>query len=278
MADLVEVIEETARAASDAAQGGKTLDSSTGDKGADKGADPNAPELGDDGKPLPYDKDPKWKAARAAEKTLQSMMKANDVETPEELAELLTSGKAIAGKLDPKDLDTIIEKANTLTKFEKVWAAQEEARKREGESAEETAERLTKEKEALVRQMEQRDSIEGDQKVLKAYNDTVHSGINVAFPDLPDYQKEYISKFLGVDNPAVVVELHDKAAVNKVVRDGIKEFDRFKQRIIKDYLDGKEKVLTVPRTGGGADTGSQQPRTTLKTARQALQERWKPFG
>jgi len=256
----------TALDGSDPSQGGKVPDSSTGEPGAKA---PDTPagevELDEDGKPLPFDKHPKWKSARAAEKTLQGLMTANEVDTPEELMQLLTSGKAYAGKVNPEDLDTIIEKANTLSKYEQIWEQQAEEKRRAGEEPEETLARVTAENEALKQQMKRQEITEDNQKALKGFDATVTSTVRAALPDLPKDEMAFALEFLGVGNPAVEVDITDKTMVAKMAKTQLKKVEAFKQIIIKQYLEGKMHIPDVPR--GGGDTGS--PTGEVKNLREA---------
>ena len=40
-------------------------------------------------KPAPFDKDPRWKSARTAEKKLNDLLKANGIEDPDDLVDLI---------------------------------------------------------------------------------------------------------------------------------------------------------------------------------------------
>ena len=82
-------------------------------------------------KSLPFDKDPKWKAARTAEKALQDIMAANEIENLEDLVQLVIAGKELKGKqLNPDQLDSLLKKAQTLEKYEAYWQQQEEIKRR----------------------------------------------------------------------------------------------------------------------------------------------------
>ena len=270
----------TAGVASDATKdGGKGPDSSTGADGAKVSDTPTDEEVvkDDTGKPLPWDQQPKWKAARAAERTLQKLMQVNDVDRPEELEELAKTGKLVSGKVDVTYLDEIIAKAETLTKYESYWAQQAEAKKRQDEEPDQTAARLDKENADLKKQLADRDSMEGNKRVLQEFEGVVITGIKSLLPDAPKEQAEFVAEFLGVGNPAVEVDITNKAAVAKVVKEGVRKFEKFKQQIIKDYLEGKENVPTVPRTEGGTQSGSGGIKN-LRDARKIFQAHFKPSG
>src|SRR4030042_3499216 len=116
---------------------------------------------------LPWDKDPRWKSARKAEQQLQSMVKANDLESIDDLVELVETGVRIRGKqVDVDELDSLIEKAKTLDKYEAYWKDQEEHRKRGEEDPQDTIKRLDDERKAKNR--EEKDRIEREKQAEKA--------------------------------------------------------------------------------------------------------------
>lgn len=265
--------ENTAIPGADPGQdGGKVSDSPTdNDEGKDaSGApSPEEEELDDNGKPLPFDKHPKWKSARAAERSLQKLMADNDVEDLDDLIDLVNSGRKVIGKVDPDSLDDIIDKASTLARYEEYWERQKEEEQRASEEPEETAERLARENAALKAERARLKAIEDNKKAIDTYDSTIMRGIKEALPNLPHTQEKFLAEFLGVGNPAVEVEITNKAAVTKVMRDGVKKFERFKQQVIKDYLEGKEKIPDVKPIDTGSVPGAGEVKT-LKDARRTF--------
>jgi hypothetical protein len=235
----------------------------------DKGAQGTGSQPEEDEKLIPFGEDPRWKSARQAEKTLQKLMADNEVDDPDDLLDLVQSGKKVVGKVDPDELDTLIEKASTLARYQEFWDRQKEEELLANEEPNETAERLKQENAALKAEKAQQKAIAANQAALKEYDTIVLSGIKDALPELPDTQRHFLSEFLGVGNPAVEVDITNKSAVSKVVKDGVKKFEKFKQQIIKDYLAGKEKIPDVQKleSGGVPATGEVK---TLKDARKAF--------
>jgi ribosomal protein L7Ae-like RNA K-turn-binding protein len=229
-------------------------------------------ELGEDGKPLPFDKDPKWKAARQAERTLQGLMTELEVEDVDELKELLLSGKQVSGKVDLAKLDAIIAKAETLEKYEAYWASQEEMARRAEEDPEVTADRLTRENAELKRQSQLKEAAEVNKRSLEDYDRTVKTGVKELLPDLSKDQMEFVLLALGVDNPALDIDLKDKMAVAKAVKSTVKRFDALRQSIIKNALEGKGLIPDIPRGGSGegpiSNTG--EPKTLKESRRMFL--------
>lgn len=223
---------------------------------------------GQESKPSPFDKDPRWQSARQAEKTLQGLLTDLEVEDVDELKELLISGKQVSGKLDPAKIDDLITKAETLERYEAYWKTQEEVARRAEEEPEVTADRLTRENVELKREQQARKIAEENKRTLETYDHSVKSGIKELLPDLPKDQMEFVLLALGVDNPALDIEIKDKVAVGRTVKAIAKRFETLKQNIIKGYVEGKEKIPTVPKGGGGEAplSNSGEPKT-LKESR-----------
>jgi len=278
MADLLEVDKGTAVAASDAAKGAQQSESLTDDKGqkvSESPADKEEVTLGADGKPVPYDKDPKWKAARKAERFLQQMMKDHEVDDPDDLVYLLKSGKAVHGKLNLDELDDILEEVTTFREYKKVWAQQAEAKRREDEEPNEMADRLTRENEDLKRKLHLRDMDEVRQKDIKTFETTVAASIKELFPEVDHDEREYMKLVLGLGNSAIDANIDDKVALNKSIRGVLKKVEAHDQKIIKDYLEGKSKIPKVPRGEGDVIT-SEKKIGSLKEARVRLTEMLTP--
>ena len=77
------------------------------EKEAGKTAGKEAGEEGDDKtKPPPYDQDPKWKAARAAQAKFESILEKHGIDA-EDLDALLESGSSVADILGARDAKTL---------------------------------------------------------------------------------------------------------------------------------------------------------------------------
>lgn len=264
----------TAKEASDASKG-QPSDSPTDDKGQKASDSPTDGEgLDENGKPLPFGEHPKWKSARQAEKRLHELMEANDLDSIEDLVDLIESGKKVIGKItDLENIDELIEKAQKLDQWTEYYAQQAEIEKEKGEKPEETIARLKAE---LVKK-DQREARENaareSESLLKNYSKTVEATVDEVLKDLPESQKGFITEFFGVGNPFAVIDIADKRAVKKMVIDGKKKLEAFKTQIIKNYIAGKEEIPTVTTTGESTTTSA--PKITMRTAREILRQRWK---
>ncbi len=230
---------------------------------------------------VPWNKDPRFqefikekKTLTAANEKLQKLLKANDVEDPDELEDLVAKGKTVKGKLaDLNQLDEIIEKANRLNKYEEYWAGQEEKKRRESEDPERTIERLEnalKGKTAKEQQREyERMQAENAKRAIQGYDSEVKSLIKEM--EMPKDQQGFILEFMGVGNPANDIDITDRKAIKKLVAEAKAKKEAYDQAVIKSYLSGKSGIPKVGSAGSGAPE-SNKPKVYLKDARKALAE------
>lgn len=239
------------------------------------GATPPATPTGEGEKPAPYDQDPKWKAARAAEKQLQDLLKANDCDTVEELLELVDLGQAVLTRgLKPDQLDQMVEKAKTLDKYEAYWKDEEEKRRRSEETPDQTLQRLEGEKKTL----EQRQREDTDRKKMaeharmaaEAYDSEVKKIIDLA-EAVPEAERPFFYQFFGVGNPASQIDITDRKVVRQTVKDGLKILEDFKQSIIKNYLASKGELPRVPSAQGSPTPGKVGPKNLREARKMALE-------
>jgi hypothetical protein len=271
MADLEEKTEKTANTAPDAEDKGQMSDSPTDDGTGQKTTPPEV-ELDDNGKPLPFDKHPKWIAARQAEKSLRELMEKNDVDSIEDLRDLAESGKKVVGKIsDVEDIDQLIEKAKKLDEWTAYYEKKAEQERRDAETPEETIARQDKENAELRKLLDQDYDAKKADAEMKSFSKTVESTVSEILNDLPESQKPFITEFFGVNNPFAVIDIGDKRAVKKMIVEGKKKIEAFKTQVIKDYIAGKDKIPTVTKTG--ESSSPKTIRKTMATARAAMHER-----
>ena len=243
--------------------------------GADAKAD-SSPEVvvDKDGKPLPWSEQPKWKAARAAEKKLNDLLKANGLDNSDDLSELVSHGKVVKGKLkDLNDLDDIIKDAEEIRKYRPFWKEQEELQRRQVEDPEQTIKRLEA-KEKLreadeARRRAEADHVENTKKAISAYETEVTNLIREI--EVPKEQRDFVAEFFGVGNPCNDIDITDRKAVKKLVSDGIKKKEAYDQAVIKAYLEGKKGIPAVT-SAAGASAEPEKPKIMLKDARKIFLE------
>ena len=232
-------------------------------------------------KPAPYDQDPKWKKARAAEAALDAILQEHNLLDIEELKAALASGQSLKQILGARDAKKLLEDSDYLAKVKGHWDAEKTAKAREGETPEARIERLEKENTELKRTHSEFkstvESREHAQKVVQNYGSEVDKVIGSLESPVPTTEKELLTLFLGVNNPANMIDIEDQTAVRKMARDGIARFQTLvqsiKQAAIDEYAAGKSK-LTVDTTKGGSapvQSGTRKPLDPKLTVDQAFE-------
>jgi hypothetical protein len=200
----------------------------------------------------------------------------------EDLKDLIDSGKKVHGKkVDLENIDEIISKAATLTRYEKFWKQQEELNKQQGEAPEETIARLKKERDDVVNKVTARELSEKEQKEARQsvtfYEGEIKTLLEGA--EVSKSEKEFLAWSLGVGNECNEIDIKDKKAIRKVLNDGVKKYntlvDDIKNQAVKDYLAGKKGIPNVASTDGTVATTNTEPPKGLKNLRRAFQDSMK---
>lgn len=253
---------------------------------ADKGKQPEAPtgkdaeakkeEKSDSSseEKLPFDQHPKWKEARTAAKKLNDLLKANNLEDPDDLVELIQKGKAVKGKLhDLNQLDKLIERDKLLSQYEEYWATEKEKKRREAEDPEQTIARLEeklKEKEKHDKQKDsERAQAEEARRAIQSYDREVKDLVSEL--ELPKEQGEFFNQFLGVGNPFNDIDITDRKAIKKMFTDAVKKKEAYDQAIIAAYLKGKKEIPAVASTSEGAPEKKPE-KITMRNAKSIFAE------
>lgn len=228
--------------------------------GEEEGGSEEGGEAGDGDEKPPYDQDPKWKAARAAEKRFNEILENHGFKSAEDLVEALKSGQSLREIVGDRDAEQMKSDADEMAKTRAFWA-QKEAEKRESEeSPEETIDRLKREKKEMydhfTRESEDRQAVEESQRVLKDF-DTSMTSLVSADTDLANVQ-EIALLALGVGNPATEVDPTDqkasKQAATQVIAKLKEALAARDQAVIDAYVKGKSTITPIKETD--ASTGS----------------------
>jgi hypothetical protein len=209
-----------------------------------------------------------------AKADLSAVLEKHGYATMDDLEADLASNKELAKKIEDKDLDEIFAKAELLDKYNAYWAEQEAKKQEEGETPEQTIARLKKEKQEILdkQNQEQRSKEERDKvKVaIATYNTEVETSIEQD-KDIPKEFKGFAKVFMGVGNPALDVDINNKAAVRKMTKELSKRLIEFTQLVIKTYRDGKLAIPNVSSTDTPApDTGTPPKKQTFQDMRKAF--------
>ena len=218
------------------------------------------------------DKDDKG-ALSDAEKNLQAIQNVlndHDLDSPEQLKDLLERVADRDSKLGDNDLEELIENSELLKTYQKQWEKQEDRKREDDETPEETISRLKKEKKEIAKAAkadeDRRNEADDSKRALKTFNSTVKSAVE-SNKDVPKEYRPFLNEFMGVDNPINEVDLTDKAAIKKISKDAAKKLIDFEQVIIKRYRDGKAKI---PKISSSAETSSDAPVKITKDNERAI--------
>lgn len=205
-------------------------------------------------KPPPYDQDPKWKAARAAEKNLQEVLSENDIEDVEELKAMLKTGLTLQEIVGNRDAKQLIQDADTLRKYQEYWAEQERLKEEEDLDPDERADKYKKELDNYKRQQAEKkaekERVEEGRQAIEDYGNRANKVIENL--SLQGDEAEMAKLFVGVGNPFNEVDVFDGKAVTQVVTQGVEKFQKFlakvRQQAIDDYAAGKSKITPITPT------------------------------
>jgi hypothetical protein len=216
--------------------------------------------LDEDGKPLPFDKHPKWQSARAAEKRVNDILEKAGLESLDDLESEIDSGRSIKEVLGQKDANQLIKDANRLKEIEAYWAEQEQLKLEEEEEPEDTIARLKKEKAEIKNSVQQSRKVEAEQKAaieaLDKFADVVD--ISVTKAGFEGEKADLVKEFLGVDNAFNEVDISDPNAVRGMVNSGIKKLGQIiktiEQNAVDAYAKGKGEIIPISPSEPAPDT------------------------
>jgi len=217
-------------------------------------------------------------ADQASLKTVKSLLDEYEISSPEDLKDFVGRLATLKDQMGDADLEELKANSDLLKRYQKAWASEKEKEKEDGETPEQTIDRLKREKRVdrdklKAKDAEQEEARE-DKALLKSFNNTVKSTVK-AQADLPAAYHGILTEFLGIDNEIHEIDLNDKAAIKRVTKAATKKIMDFEQSVIKRYLAGKAKVPKITKT---TDSPSDAPvKITSKNAKAIAIERLKGF-
>ena len=241
---------------------------------ADEKADPSTADM-------PWHKDARFKeyneerkSLLAANTKLQKLLKANDLDDPDDLEELVSSGKMVRGKLaDLNQIDELIAKAQKLDSYETYWAAEKDRKEREESDPVTRAERAERKLEETEHRRRAEEGAKRQREETKAAIGNYEKEVTSLIKELglQKEQEPFVLEMFGVGNPSNDVDIYDKKAIKRLVTDGQKKVEAFKQSVIAEYLKEKKGIVL---TGQGAESvGGEKPaRINLKEAHKMAKE------
>ena len=223
-------------------------------------------------KPLPFNDHPKWKAARAVEAKVEATLEEHGYDNLDEMLEDLKSSRELRQAVGKDDIKDLKEAKEWRQKVEAYWADQKHKKLRETDP-EEYATQLEKEKHERDAKESERQTIEENERAVKDYTSEVQGSLSKL--DVPDSHKEFIAYSLGINNPFTEVDIQDKVAVRKAVKDGITKYNKLRDSIVEEYRTGKLKVPPITKSGETTVATEDRKPKTIKEATEMYRERLK---
>ena len=202
----------------------------------------------------PYDQDPKWLAARAAEKNFNAILAEYDIDSAEDLKVMLNEGLQLQDIVGERDARKLIQDADTLKKYNEHWAEKERIKEEELLDPDERADKYKKELDDHKRQSaEEKESahqVEQARESIHDFNTRVEGLIDKQGYD--ENTAEIAKVFLGVNNPFNEVDILDGKAVREMVEGGVDKLGKFianiQQKAVDEYAAGKSKLTAISPT------------------------------
>lgn len=202
----------------------------------------------------PYNNDPKWLKARAAEARVEAIIEKYGYDNVDELESALDKGKSITELIGERDARKLIEDSELLQKYREYWAEQKLKQQEEGETPEERAQRLANELGHIKKQSAEKERSEMESKALTKALEDYESLVETAVGQhgFAKEEAEMASLMLGVKNPFNVIDLNDKVAIKKMAKENTTKFKTFldgiRQATIDEYAKGKSKFTPISST------------------------------
>lgn len=205
-------------------------------------------------KAAPYDQDPKWLEARAAQKSFDEILVKAGVDTKEELGNLLDTGMVLQEIVGERDAKQLIEDANTLTAYQKIWKEQDRAKAEESLDPDERADKYKQELNDYKSEQDAKETaskqVASSKQAIVDFDDRVGSSVDKQ--EFAEGMAEFTKTFLGVKNPFNEVDIFDKKAVTAMANEGIDKVKAFvkvvQQQAIDDYVAGKSEITPISKT------------------------------
>lgn len=204
--------------------------------------------------PLPFDQDPKWLSARAAEKQLTTILEQYGFENADDLEEALESGVSLKELLGDRDAESLIESADTLSRYEDYWSKQEREKTLENETEVDTITRQERENQELRDKLQRVDDTNREHVESKATLKDFNSAVSqvVKSSNLSDSESEMAQLLLGVDNPMNIIDIGNKSEVGNAATAILKKFSNFitdlKQTTVDEHVAGKSDITPISPT------------------------------
>jgi len=220
---------------------------------------------------VPFDQDPKWQSARAAEKNLNELLESKGFGSIEDLVTALEKGSALEENLSGRDLTEILESHETLQEYQRIWAEEERNKQLEGETPADTIARLEREKKELEdtfnKEKSAQTAAQEAVEAVKQYNSDVNTFVGKQ--DLPEEYHSFASLLMGADNPMLDVDMTDNRAFTASATSVIDQLKAFEQSVIERYKAGRTELPPTPPADGGNSPAPGPKRKPIKNLAEA---------
>jgi len=210
----------------------------------------------------------------AATSVIDSVLEEYGHESVEDFIEEYKTSKELRDQVGDADISKLMGAQQELERIHAYWAEQEALAKEKDELPEETIERLKQEKKAqeleYKRSFEEIANREKNDKVVEAYCSEINSILGKE--GLSKSEKDFANKFFGVNNPFNEIDISNKVAIQKMVKDGLKGFKEFKLQIIDDYRKGKIEVPEMSESDQTSVTSGEKKIKSIKKASEVFAE------
>lgn len=214
-------------------------------------------------KPLPFDQDPKWQKARAAEKTLNEFLESNNILSLDEVTERLNS----SSETQSSEIQALTERLDELERFRTDRLEADRQASLENETEDDRMARIEAENTSLREQLEARDAQVQDQRENEAavnqYTSEVDKVINAIDPEMDKVDRTMFRMLMGVQNPAMEVELTDTNGTRTATKSALTTFkgylNHIRQEAINKYAAGKSEFTVTSRTSTGETSETTKP-------------------
>ena len=213
---------------------------------------------------------------------LTAILDKYGLDSADALEDFIGGLTSLKDKVGANKIEDLLANKKELRKIQADMARAEEAQRREGETPEETINRLENQlaQEKGIREQEAARQAQAaeDAKLIKSFNGYVGKAVD----GLEGYTKtesKFLKEFLGVNNPIHDIELTDSAGIKKIIVNADKKFQKLRTAIIEDFKKNGDKsgqqqttandLPDTPKMDRAAEPGSQTGELNIKNMRDA---------
>jgi len=246
------------------------------DEGAEPSTEANASGSSADEEELPFDKHPRWKAARATESKVQSIMKEHGYDDLEEMVADIATSKNLqreVGTTDVKQLLAGQEAQKELAKIKAYWAEQKllkEMEQRDDELPEDTVERLKKQMLNMKKEFEsesQNQKKQEEDKIFWSNYEKQAKSFIESQTDITEAGKETLNALLRNETFINDIDLNKKSDIKRMNQSALELIKKLEDNAIKDYIAGKKKMPKISSTDETVTSLKEKPTKNLNDAK-----------